>query len=280
MPLQHQTSFRRHDHRASSFFALPLKEVSSLSATGFVLLLLIQPSTYGQDNRPRFRGPNAPVADAQEKKSIEEKTKVHRLSSTKRSVFDAFAYVNRLPERAEKDESARDVAGRIFGRLANQEGRILLKLPLGMNRKTYLAFKTFFRYEGKAKVGNCAACHTPAEFTDSKPHVVTKGGSPTVTPSLRNLKKRKVDLRKAIMDKIAASRQKRSGEAVEIADAYAMMDIGKKDVPGLIAFLGLLNDVSDSEFRNLILNAKLLDTSKDIEGEIKEGKETRRSEYV
>ena len=197
---------------------------------------------------------------------IEEKTKVHRLSSTQRAVYDAFAYVNRIPTGAEQGESAGDVAGRIFGRLANQEGRILLKLPAGMERDSYLALKTFFRYEGKAKVGNCAACHTPAEFTDSQAHVVTKGGSPTVTPSLRNLKKRNVDIPKAIMDKITASNQKRSGEADEIDDAYAKMNINKKDVPGLVAFLNLLNDVSDSEFRSLILNAKLLDTSQDIEG--------------
>ncbi len=198
--------------------------------------------------------------------SIEEKTKVHRLSSTQRAVYDAFAYVNRIPVGPEKGESARDVAGRIFGRLANQEGRILLKLPPGMDRDSYLALKTFFRYEGDAKVGNCAACHAPAEFTDSQEHVVTKGGSPTLTPSLRNLKKRKVDIRKAIMDKITASHQKQSGEADDIDDAYAKMHISKKDIPGLVAFLNLLNDVSDTDFRSLILNAKVLDTSKDIEG--------------
>ncbi len=199
------------------------------------------------------------AADAQ-KQSIEEKTKVHRLSSTKRAVYDAFVYVNRIPEGAEQRESARDVAGRIFGRLANQEGRILLKLPPGMNKDSYLAFKTFFRYEGSGQVGNCAACHVPADFTDSQAHVVTKGGSPTETPSLRNLKEKKVDLRKAILDKIAASNQKRSGEADDIDDAYAVMDISKKDVPGLVAFLNLLNDFSDSEFRELILESKLLDT--------------------
>ena len=215
-----------------------------------------------------------PAVDAQElsaekpnakKQSIEKKTQVHRLSSTRRSVYDAFAYVNRIPEGPEEGESARDVAGRIFGRLANQEGRILLKLPPGMDRDTYLAFKTFFRYEGKMNVGNCAACHTPAKFTDSKAHIVTKGGSSTATPSLRNLKKRKGDIRKAIMGKIAASRQKRSGEADEIDNAYAEMNISTKDVSGLVAFLNSLNDVSDSDFRGLILKSKLLDTSEDIE---------------
>ena len=116
-----------------------------------------------------------------------------------------------------------------------------------------------------AKVGNCGACHIPAEFTDAKKHVVTKGGSPTLTPALRNLKKRRVDIRKAIMAKVTASRQKRSGKAADIDSAYAEMNISDKDVPGLVAFLKLLDDVPDSGFRELILNAKLLDTSGDIE---------------
>ena len=193
------------------------------------------------------------------------------------SVFDAFTYVNRIPERAEKGESASDVSGRILGRLANQEGRILLKLPPGMSRESYLAFKTFFRYEGKAKVGNCAACHTLAEFTDLKSHVVTKGGTAIPTPSLRNLKKRKVDVRKAIQTKIIASNQRRSGKADEIDDTYAKMNINEKDVEGLVAFLHLLNDVSDKQFRQLILNAKLLDTSEDIEASNDPGSGRRRS---
>ena len=136
-----------------------------------------------------------------------------------------------------------------------------------MDRDSYLAFKTFFRYEddGEANVGNCAACHTPPEFTDSRKHVVTKGGSPTVTPSFRNLKKRKVDIRKPIVDKVTASNQKRSGEADESADEYAKMHIGKKDVLELVKFLNLLNDGPDSDFRGLNLNVKLLDTSQDIE---------------
>ncbi len=233
-----------------------------------VLIALMAPSLMDVAGHARFNH-----QAHQRRGSIEEETKVHRLSTTKRAVYDAFVYVNRIPQQAEQGESARDVAGRIFGRLANQEGRILLKLPPGMDRNSYLALKTFFRYEGDAKVGNCAACHGPSAFTDSQAHVVTQGGSPTVTPSLRNLKERKVDIRKAIMDKITASNQKRSGEADEIDDAYAKMDISKKDVPGLVAFLNLLNDVSDSDFRSFILDAKLLDTSEDVE----ERKKTLRS---
>lgn len=264
---QDPTSFCRLHRWASSSIAHPLKLKRSLSAGGFLLLLLsfIQPLTQGQENGPSNHEPDGPVADAPEKKSIEEITKIHRLSSTKRAVYDAFTYINRLPDRAEEGESATDVAGRIFGRLANQEGRILVKLPAGMDRESYLGFKTFFRYEGKSKVGNCAACHTLADFTDLKMHVVAKNGSPKPTPSLRNLKKRKIKIREVVKGKIVASLQKRSGEAKEIDSAYSKMEISSKDIPGLVAFLNLLNDVSDSDFRKLILNAELLDTSKDIE---------------
>ena len=147
MTQQGQTSFRRHSRHASSSSSLPLKQIRSLSASGLVLLILIQPSAQGEDNQPRSRGPKTSVTTAKKKKttekkqSIEEKTKIHRLSSNQRADYDAFVYVNRIPEKPEEGESAKDLAGRIFGRLANQEGRILLKLPPGMNRESYLGFK-------------------------------------------------------------------------------------------------------------------------------------------
>ena len=205
-----------------------------------------------------------------DKKSIEERTKIHRLSTTKRAVYDAFAYVNRIPEQAEKEESPQDFAGRILGRLANQEGRVLVKLPAGMDRAAYLGFKTFLRSEGKVSAGNCAACHAPVNFTDLKMHLVTKGAAPKPTLSLRNLKQRKVDVRKAILAKIAASeakqssKGKRSGKAKGIDAEYGPMHLSKNDVPRLVAFLNLLNDVPDKEFRNLILKVTILDTSADI----------------
>ena len=43
------------------------------------------------------------------------------------------------------------------------------------------------------------------------------------------------------------------------------MRLNKGDLPELMAFLKLLNDVPEKDFRNLILNAKILDTSQDIE---------------
>jgi len=195
--------------------------------------------------------------------SIEKQTRIHRLSTTKRSTFDAFSYINRIPEKPYDDETAVDFAGRIFGRLANQEGRVLIKAPVGMHRLAYDGFKTFLRYEGSASVGNCAACHAPADFTDRKSHVVSKDGTAKPTPSLRNLAKRRVDLRKVLLRKLNAARRKQSGAADEISDGYSGMKLSERDIPGLVAFLKLLEDVSDDRFRTLVLEAKVLDTSEE-----------------
>lgn len=205
--------------------------------------------------------------DAQEGQSIEARTQIHRLSSTQRATYDAFVYVNRIPEKPRPDESAVDLAGRILGRLANQEGRILVKLPPGMDRDAYEAMKTFYRFTGlgNEKVGNCAVCHTPIEFTDFQHHVVEPGGVAVPTPSLRNLADRQVDISQALRDKIAAAQQKRAGTADEIADPYTGIKITNDDIPGMVKFLGLLNDVEDGAFRELILNSTLLDTAPEIE---------------
>ena len=120
-----------------------------------------------------------------------------------------------------------------------------LALRAGMDGLAYAGFKTFLSYEGTANVGNCAACHTPANFTDGKSHVVRRGGTAKPTPSLRNLVKREVDLRKALLQKLEAWRQKQSGQANDISDAYAAMKLSERDIPGLVAFLKLLEDVPD-----------------------------------
>jgi len=59
MTYQLQTLFRGRHLGASSTVALPLNRIRSTIATGWALLLLVQPSVHGQDNWPRFRGPNA-----------------------------------------------------------------------------------------------------------------------------------------------------------------------------------------------------------------------------
>ena len=200
-----------------------------------------------------------------EKSRMEKKTRIHRLATTKRSVFDAFSYLNRLPDEPCDEETPEDFAARTFSRLANQEGRILLKTPPGMKRSAYEGFKTFLRYEGTASVGNCSACHTLSDFRDGKSHIVTKGGQAVLTPSLRNTGTREVDLLKAMKLKLDAMHLKKSGEADRISDEYSAMQLSAKDVSNLIAFLKLLDDVSDERFRELILKASVLDTSSDSE---------------
>ncbi|MDB4614600.1 hypothetical protein OAH18_02810, partial [bacterium] len=193
--------------------------------------------------------------------TIEEATRIHRLESTNRSIYDAFTYVNRIPEKPNSDETADDFSARVFSRLANQEGRILLKAPPGMSPQAYVGYKTFLQYEGTANVGNCAACHTPQEFTDRKTHVVKHGAAPTKTPSLRNLATGNVDLRKALKEKLTAAKQKQAGNGDDVSDAYSNIKLTDQDVEHLIEFLKLLDDGSDNRFRKLILEAKLMDVS-------------------
>ncbi|MEM9643860.1 MAG: sulfatase-like hydrolase/transferase [Planctomycetota bacterium] len=200
-----------------------------------------------------------------EKMSMETRTRIHRLATTKRSIFDAFSYLNRLPDEPDEEEMPEDFAGRIFSRLANQEGRILLKMPPGMERAAYEGFKTLLRYEGTDSVGNCSACHSLSDFRDGKSHIVSKGGGAVLTPSLRNTGMREVDLQKAMQRKMNALNLKKSGEANKISDEYAAMRLNAEDVSNLIAFLKLLDDVTDERFRELILKASVLDTSSDFE---------------
>jgi hypothetical protein len=196
---------------------------------------------------------------ADEKKDAQEPTRP--TVSAKRSMYDALVWINRMPEKLGEGETPLQIAGRVLGRLASHESRNLVKLPYGMKKDTYLAMKTFFRYEGDSKVGNCAACHTPMEFDGSDLRVAAKGGQPTKAPSLRNLESLNLDLEKILLAKIESADQKKTGEADDIDDAFLLMNITKEDVPGLVAFLNSLNDISFVGHRKAITDVELLDTS-------------------
>ena len=198
-----------------------------------------------------------PLCSAEKKpdKSIEEKTKIHRLNTKLRSAYDAFIYVNRIPAKADEDENPEDFSARIFSRLANQEGRILIKLPQGMTREAYLGYKTFLSTDAKVSNGNCVVCHVPEKFTDLKEHVLSEGGKARPTPSLRNMNKRKVDVAKALRAKLAAV------EKPGAPKDYQSIKLDKADLTHLEAFLKLLDDVEDKNFREIIIQAKVLDTS-------------------
>lgn len=176
-------------------------------------------------------------------KSMEEKIGIHRLDSPKRAPFDAFVYVNRIPEKAREGESPKDFAGRIHGRLANQEGRIQLKLPPGMDFAAYQGFKSFLGSEGDPAISNCMACHSGPEFPSGK-------------GSLRNLKVTDTEMQSIIRAKMA--------KAAEGDQAYAGLKINEAEVPGLVSFLYSLSDVNDKRFRDLVLEAKVTDVTKEL----------------
>ena len=92
------------------------------------------------------------------------------IQSERTSRWDAFADINRIPAAPSAGELPKHYGGRIHGRIGNQEGRVLIKRPLGFSPEAYEGFKTFFRTEGAASVGNCVACHVPPSFTDYRFH--------------------------------------------------------------------------------------------------------------
>ena len=192
-----------------------------------------------------------------EDKSIEQKTKIHRLDTKERAPYDAFIYLNRIPAKADEDEALLDFTARVYSRLANQEGRILIKLPQGMTREAYLGYKTFLSTDAKVSNGNCVACHAPEKFTDLKLHTLNVDSPPRPTPSLRNLAKRKVNIAKALQAKLTAAK------APDAPKDYQLIKLNKDDLTHLEAFLRQLNDVDDKQFRQLILKATILDTSQD-----------------
>lgn len=187
--------------------------------------------------------------------------RVHRLKSTHRSIYDAFTYVNRIPEGPTSAESPQDFAARVFSRLANQEGRILLKAPPGMSKQAYAGYRVFLRYEGSA-AGNCAACHTPRRFTDGKAHVVAERGRAVPTPSLRNLGKADADVRQILIEKRRVARRKRAGDAPGVSAACSRTRLSDEATECLVSFLKLLQDVPDDQFRRLILEARVMDVTR------------------
>ena len=202
--------------------------------------------------------------DWESKAVIKKGLQIHRLQSTKRSIFDAFVYVNRIPVEPETDESQVDLAGRILGRLANQEGRILVKLHPGMNRSAYEGFKIALDLPRRSASredfrpvsddSRTAAEDSPKLLTSFATscfscHYLPELGNTTFTPpipSLRNRSYSKDRLRVLLQD-----------------DTHKSFQIDTTHADLLHAFLQTLADVPDTEFRDLILKATVLDTSGD-----------------
>jgi arylsulfatase A len=174
-------------------------------------------------------------APAPKQQSSSSGTRVHRLKETYRSPFDAFLYINRIPSTPEQDETHDDLAGRILGRLANQEGRVLVKLPPGMNHQAYEGFKVALEGGEERHAGNCFTCHHLPHFGQPKKKAI---------PSLRHY-----------------SRSNKELSATLAHEAHRNIRLDAKDISHLHALLQTLDEVSDKKFRELILKSKVLDTS-------------------
>ena len=215
-----------------------LKWANSISQEGFRkgVVEAVTRRIEAQPSRPKQDATPSPASQ-----SMEKKTGVHRLDNERRSAFDAFVYVNRIPDLPSGDESSRDFAGRIHGRLANQEGRIQLKLPRGFDLPAYRGFKTFLGSEGNAKVTNCVACHSPPNFA------VSSGGT------LRDGEWANADLGEILRNKMQRAAK---GDA-----DYAGLKITETDLPNLISFLRSLGTLNDEAFRDHILGAEVVDVT-------------------
>ena len=202
-------------------------------------------------------------AQAQESK-VETELGVHRLEEETTSPYDAFAYVNRVPTEMRKGESPVDFAGMVLlSRLANQEGRIEVKILEGFNRSAYYGYKAFIRAwpEEDVGTGNCVVCHTPPTFTNGKKYIVDPSGAAKVTPSLRNLKDSGKDIEAIIQQKVKMAEMARDGGAENIDEAYKLMKLSESEVKDIVQFIGSLNEVPKEGFRDLILKSKVLDTT-------------------
>ncbi|MDO7682063.1 MAG: cytochrome c, partial [Pirellulales bacterium] len=108
-------------------------------------------------------------------------------------------------------------------------------------------------------VGNCAACHTFPDFIDGRSHRIQPGMAEVPTTSLRNLNKTSVALREIINQKIKYAKIKQKGDAPKISDAYSAIRLHHDDISGLVAFVELLRDVPEQQFRELVLDSELFD---------------------
>ncbi|MCR9294896.1 MAG: sulfatase-like hydrolase/transferase [bacterium] len=170
--------------------------------------------------------------------SREPTAHVHRFASDYRSPFDAFVYMNRIPIEVEALEDQAGLASRIESRLANQEGRVQIKLPPTMKRDAYEGFKL------AAGIGtgseSCFTCH----------HLPALGHvhRDLSVPTLRNRTYTRKQLSKSLD-----------------SEAHKEVSIDGPTVDRMLAFLRTLSNMPDTEFRPLILNATVLDTTGDIE---------------
>jgi cytochrome c peroxidase len=105
---------------------------------------------------------------------------LNTLTTKNTSAYDAMVFLNRFNESLSgPNDTPQELSGRVFGRVANQEGRVLIRFPNMYTEEAYLGYKTFMRveptynstvFEEETNIGNCIACHVPPKFSDMKFH--------------------------------------------------------------------------------------------------------------
>lgn len=164
---------------------------------------------------------------------------IHGLDSQRRSRFDAFAYINRIPVETEDGESQTELSARIASRLANQEGRVLIKLPPEMNHYTYYGFRLAAASTESSAMGKCVACHTMPSFSDL-----------SQKPAVTSMRNRSYSLGRL--------------QSLLANEAHKDIKLDKQETIKILAFLYSLKDLSQEDFREAVLEATVLDTSGDL----------------
>lgn len=166
--------------------------------------------------------------------------RVHRLKSSYRSAFDAFLYVNRIPTETEQAETHAELCDRIMGRLANQEGRVLIKLPPLLDRQAYDGFKIALDGRKQKNSGRCFHCHQLPNLDQPK--------ADPLVPTLRGPAITKQQLAEVL------------GNATH--QDIQLNDSGLSDIASL---LRALTDLPHQQFRQQILDAKVMNHTGDFE---------------
>jgi len=204
------------------------------------------------------------TACAQEAK-VESDLKIHRLESETTSPYDAFAYLNRVPDLNEGEDPKSYAGTVLLSRLANEEGRILIKIVDGFDRSAYYGYKAFMRYwpEDEWGMGACVVCHHPPNFADAgdKKYVVDSSGKAKAVPALRDTELSKKELKTIIQNKIKLAEMARAGKADNIDETYKLMQLSETDVEGIANFIRSLISTPKESYRDLILSATILDTT-------------------
>ena len=102
------------------------------------------------------------------------------ITSTKTSSYDSMTFLNRFNDNmGANNDTPQALSGRLYGRIANEEGRVQIRFSNIFEEEAYQGFKTFIRVEPtfsssveglEENLGNCLACHVTPKFSDGKFH--------------------------------------------------------------------------------------------------------------